>query len=392
LTVKRTSRRRVWFILHGWLGANLALMTALLFLSGTLASVSHEIDWLLDRRVRAESRDRTIDWDQLRAIVASAAPGTSIVSIFRAPERVIEPDWDLPFAARVAVRDPAGNERIVFVDLSIGRVTGVRHWIDFPFLMRQLHYNLFTHPFGFYFNIALGVAVLGAMVTGLVSYRRFWRGFWRKPRWQAPPRVMWGDLHRLVALWSLPFLLIVAVTGVWYLVPDLVTRFGGAEAARPSAGVRPMLPLDLLAARAEATIPGFDIRFVQMPTLSGGPIAFWGQAGNLLMHQRGNRVVLDSATGEVLALHRSSEKGALTRWNDTTDALHFGSFGGLAGRILWCLFGLAASGLILSGTFIRAYRLSRQLTWSLPSLGSWRWVNLGLLFLPGFGLIALLLS
>lgn len=392
MTSRKTSRRRAWFVIHGWLGANLALLTGLLFLSGTVATVSHEIDWLLDDRVRAVSRARHLGWEELRELVAEAAPGEEISSIFLGPERVIMPGWDLPFAARVAVRNAAGEERILFVDLSAGKVNGARSWIDFPFLMRQLHYNLFIHPAGFYLNIMLGAWVLGAIVTGLISYRRFWRGFLRAPRWQAHARVICGDLHRLIALWSLLFLLVVSVTGVWYLVPDLVMRFGGVGTASVPAPERPMLSLDDLARKAEASIPGFDIRLILLPATPGGPIEFWGQADNLLMHQRGNRVILDSTTGEILMRHRSSEKNALIRWNDTTDALHFGSFGGFPGRILWCVFGIATSLLILSGTMIRAYRLSGEMSWHLPALGHWRWLNLALLFLPCYGLLLLTLS
>jgi len=388
----RTSRRRVWFIVHGWLGANIALMTALLFLSGTLATVSHEIDWLFDKSVRAQGLARSISWEELRALVAAAAPGERISSIMLGPERVITPEWDLPFAAKVAVVDHAGHERILLVDLDAGKITGTRSYIDFPFLVRQLHYNLFIHPWGFYFNVLLAVWVISAIVTGLVSYRRFWRGFFRRPRWHAARRVLWGDLHRLIALWSLLFLILISVTGFWYLIPELALRFGGNAPTQAPVVQRQMMSLDELAANAEATIPGFEIRLILLPDLSGGPIEFWGQANEPLMHQRGNRVRLSSATGSVLAVHRSSREGALHRWNDTVDALHFGSFGGLIGRAVWCLFGVATSLLILSGTLIRAYRFAGEPGWHFGWLGRWRWVNFGLLFLPAAGLIILILQ
>lgn len=387
------SRRRTWFIIHGWFGANLALMTALLFLSGTLATVSHEIDWLFDKSVRAQGLARNISWEQLRTLVSQAAPGERISSIMLGPERVITPEWDLPFAAKVAVVDHTGDERILLVDLDAGKVTGARSYIDFPFLVRQLHYNLFAHPWGFYLNVTLAAWVIGAIVTGLVSYRRFWRGFFRRPRWHAAPRVLWGDLHRLLALWSLLFLILISMTGFWYLVPDLIMRFtsGGAKNIERITPHH-MQSLDELAARAEAAIPGFDVRLILLPETPGGPIEFWGQADQPLLHQRGNRVQLNSATGEILSVYRASGKGALYRWNDTVDALHFGSFGGLIGRIVWCFFGIATSLLILSGTFIRAYRLSGEIGWHFGWMESWRWVNFGLLFVPAAGLIILLVQ
>ncbi len=40
--------KRVWLDLHRWVGLKLSILLSFVLITGTLATVSHEIDWLLD--------------------------------------------------------------------------------------------------------------------------------------------------------------------------------------------------------------------------------------------------------------------------------------------------------------------------------------------------------
>lgn len=55
-------------------------------------------------------------------------------------------------------------------------------------------------------------------VSGLVSYRRSGRPVALAKRHQRPPRLAGRGLHRLLALWSLPLLLIIALTGIYFFL------------------------------------------------------------------------------------------------------------------------------------------------------------------------------
>jgi uncharacterized iron-regulated membrane protein len=85
----------------------------------------------------------------------------------------------------------------------------------------------------------------------------------------------------------------------------------------------------------------------------------------------------------------------LPRLAHTAERLHFGSLGGLPTRVLWFLCGLLLAVMIGSGTLVhlkRSIKLTREyvqggppvkwkdaaqrtLSWRLPWLGRWRWIN-----------------
>ncbi|WP_052389153.1 PepSY-associated TM helix domain-containing protein [Belnapia moabensis] len=94
---------------------------------------------------------------------------------------------------------------------------------------------------------------------------------------------------------------------------------------------------------------------------------------------------LHPVTGAVLDIQRGEALTPMQRVVETADPLHFGNFGGLPIKLLYLVFGLGLTGLIVSGgclTLRRGIRLrqvagqSRTDGWR---LGRWRWANLALL-------------
>ena len=81
--------------------------------------------------------------------------------------------------------------------------------------MAQLHAYLLIPTWGYAIVCSFAFFLLASLVTGLITYRKFWRGFFRKPR-RRNLRTLMGDLHRLGGLWSIWFLVIMIDTGLWY--------------------------------------------------------------------------------------------------------------------------------------------------------------------------------
>ena len=67
---------------------------------------------------------------------------------------------------------------------------------------------------------SLALLLAASLVSGIVTYKKWWRGFFRAPR-GGDGRRMTGDLHRLMGLWSLWFVALITLTGLWYLVETL---------------------------------------------------------------------------------------------------------------------------------------------------------------------------
>jgi len=361
----RLDRRRL-FELHGWIGIKLSVLLAVIFVTGSIATVSHEIDWLLNPAIRvtppgAGAGGARVSWGTMYERVRRTYPEAAVTGLFapRGPR----------FAAEVFVQRPElEGTRRVYVNPYTGAVQGETSYFNVQRFFRSLHYGLFLEVVGIYVVGFFGFVLLVSLATGLVVYRQWWRGFFRL-RVTKGARVFWGDLHRLLGVWSIPFTLIIAVTGIWYFV-EMALYHAGRHPAPPAPelsaaklarhGTAPVpLPLDRQVAIARAAFPGLEIRSIFLPTTPAAPLYVDGQAGDLLVRDRANTVLLDPYDGEVIHIQRAAELAPLHRWSDTADPLHFGTFGGLATQLLWCVLGLALSGLLFSGALLWLRRVRR---------------------------------
>lgn len=346
-------RRPLAYRLHNLFGLKLSLFLAFVCLTGTVATVSHEIEWLLQPQVRATAGAPRWGamWDAARA----AHPDGWLRGIGSYDRS--DAGW---FAKAASMALPDGREVTVLVDPGTARVTGEQQGVTFHSFMRGLHYYLFAPgDWGFYLVTALGFVVTGSVVTGLIVYKRFWRGLWRRPRFDRDARTWLGDLHRLGAVWSLPFLLIIGGTAIWYLLErDLLAWETPPPVAAPLRAQPDGATVDRWVATARAAMPGLEVTAVSLPWGDGEPVIVQGQWRAWLVRERTNAAYLDPVTGKLLGLRDAGRIAATERWVHTADPLHFGNFAGLGSKLLWVAFGLAITGLAATGAVIHGKRLA----------------------------------
>ena len=353
---------RIWFRVHSFTGVITGLMLFVICWSGTFAVVSHEIDWLVTPEVRAEWRLDRASWGETLAVVQTRFPDAEVL-------------WmSAPLYARSAteaVIDLPNQDLVrVFVDPLTMQVNGANSSLSVQRFFRSFHMNLFLPFVGDYVVLAFSMTLLTSLVAGLLFYKRWWRRFFQLPRGRG--RTFWSMVHRTAGLWSVWFLLVIGITGAWYLFEAFRYDFGDgkrffADFEEPSAQqILPPatdkrfseFPLDDLIDRARALRPDVDIRMVRFvgPTI----LEVTGQADHMLVRDRANSIYLDRRSGRVLHEHSASDMPLYWRWSDTVDPLHFGDFGGLWSKAVWFVFGLVLSGLILTGTWLHAHRFARE--------------------------------
>jgi uncharacterized iron-regulated membrane protein len=364
--VVRRSWRRLAFAVHAWLAIKFSLLLAVILVSGTVATVSHELDWLLNPAIRIAPANAVApddvtpaQWAAAHAAVQRAYPGGEIGSI-AAPLAT-------GFAMEAIVRTDGDRSRRVYLDPTTAEVRGVTTYFNVQRFLRSLHYSLFIEQWGIYIVTSLAFLLIGSMVSGLIVYRRFWKGFARLPRAAATSRQRWGDLHKLVALWSIPFALIITVTSVWYFVEAAAYDLGvdppevhDWPLAQPAAAA---LPVAALVERVRAAYPDYRIATLHPPADADQAFGFTGQNGSLLVRARANKVWLDPSTGAVVADRLAAEQPAFERLVHTADELHFGTlgvWGGLWSKLLWFAMGAALCFVQLSGTLVWWKRLRQQ--------------------------------
>lgn len=349
-----TSSRRIWFDLHSWIGLKLCVFMAFVCLTGTLAVLAHEIDWVLHPQMRVEPASTRVSWGQQLDAARAAYPGWQIGRI-SAPE-------DTLFASQLTAKNPQGRSRFIWVDPYRGTVTGDTAWFNAHRFLRNMHRHLMMPTkIGVPIVSALGIALLLTLATSLVIYRKWWKGLLAWPRRERPRR-FWGDLHRLAGVWSLWFVLLIGLTGVWYLVESL-----GAEA--PPIPWRTLADTDVLPAARQsidgATLdaaimqarrdwPGLRVSGIALNEAKG-LITLEGQADAILVRERVNALRY-RAGGPLLQRVAGTDLGLHQRISEMADPLHFGDFAGLPVKLLWFGFGALLTLLSLTGAYLYGLR------------------------------------
>lgn len=359
---KKPAWGRLWFDWHSWLGIMGGLLLFLICWSGAFAVLSHEIDWLLTPTLRVSPDGEAADLAAIQGKLKAAMPETRLIAVFK--------PLGPRFAAVGLVSTAARQTRLVYVDPYRLEITGTASVVTVQRVFREFHQDLFgLYGAGKYLVCLLSVPLLLSLVTALLFYKRWWRRFFEL-RAGRGPRAFWSSLHKVAGLWSLWFVPVIALTGFWYLFEHaryhLVDgKFAYVDAyplavhplpALPSAGER--MTFAALLDAAQSARPDLDIRAAYSDRK--GYFYVVGQAGDPLVRDRSNSLFLDPRDGRVAYSQRPGDLSAYWQWSDMADPLHFGNFAGLPVKLLWFLFGVALSGLSLTGAWLHVKRLRRD--------------------------------
>lgn len=353
--------RRIAFKLHGWSGFLLSILLFTICLSGTLAVVGNEIDWLLNPDMRAAPSSEPTAWSAIYRNVRAQYPEAQLMWL----EAPVEPG----FAAEAVIRRHDLNQPWrVYADPYSGQIQGEASWLTAQRFLRDFHMYLFTPYWGKYIVTVFGVTMLVSMITGIIVYRKWWTGFFTFER-ERGRRILWGSLHKLLGVWSLWFVAVIAITGTWYFVEALLFDFTNfAYIGLPTVDdddlsdygpVAPLADLDAVVARAKQEVPSLRVALVGLPAGGRDVISVQGQTDAVLVRDRTNRVNFHPFSGEVVSVQLAQDLSPAWRWVDTADPLHFGDFGGLWSKLIWFGFGLAVSAMILTGAWLYLRRVRR---------------------------------
>ncbi|EPL04366.1 PepSY domain-containing protein [Pseudomonas sp. CF161] len=361
--MSKKSRSKIWFLVHSWLALPIWFFVLIVCVTGTLAVVSQEIVWLANPDVRASKPSddaQALSYDQVVAAIKQAEPQLLV-------ESISTPD-EAHFALDVGINYPDGRSVTVYVNPYTGAIQGVSPQFDFQAFTRALH-GWWLVPFtngyswGWYLVSLLGLPMLASLVTGLVVYKKFWKGFFKPVRFRHGARIFWGDFHRLSGLWSIWFIAVISITGIWFLIRAILGDNHISISSEPivpviarenvpiSADGKPaaMIGLDEAISIATQKIPGFDISFVSLPSNAYSHLYIGGRGWYPLMFQTAN---INPYTGSVDSSSLLADRNALEFVTESMRPLHTGDFGGLWIKLIWFFFGLLLSMMVLSGLLI----------------------------------------
>lgn len=260
---------------------------------------------------------------------------------------------------RVVVTTPKGAR---YIDAQGQIAQPVRHeWTDF---ILNLHYYL-NLPFvpGMVVTGTLGVMLVVLALGGILAQPRIFRDAFRM-RIRGQRQLAQADWHNRLAVWTLPFVLALGVTGAYLGIRLIVfqsiavERYGGnvQKAYAPIYGGEPEkndAPAAL--ARVDRAMdwmalhqPDHRVTFVMVdhPQTAGQQITFIADHSKRLIYGEEYRFDGD---GHFLGSLGLADGPMGRQAIASTYKLHFGNFGGLPVELAYLIFGLALCVIIATG-------------------------------------------
>lgn len=347
-------RKRFWQ-LHSWLGLIFGLGLLLIGVTGSLLVFREELEIVVHPDVIRLDQPATnrLPFDRLLADANRQLPGYEITGWVVRPDpekRLADVLWVVPHGSiewQFATLDPSSGQLVASPRESHDAITG---WL------LDLHYTFFADHVGMIITavFATGLCLLG--VTGVWLYRDFWKNFFTL-RWGRSARIFFSDVHKMVGISSVAFNVLLGFTGAYWNFTHVI----GEELQNlPEPG--PMerrlysdtLSIDAIVADAARRLPGYRANYISLPWMEGVDATLYGSFPDAgpLRGPYGTHVAYDAQNGAHKSTFDLRTAGAWAQCVDAFTPLHFGTFGGLPVRILWCLGGLAPGVLAVSGFVI----------------------------------------
>ncbi|MDX2267410.1 MAG: PepSY-associated TM helix domain-containing protein [Bryobacter sp.] len=365
--------RKVLFQLHLWAGIFLGLYFVVIGLTGSLIVYKKELERAaIPQLIQVPVKAERASFQALYEAVWAAYPQASISNVFLYPEGV---SWSF--------RLSENKERVqVYVNPYTAEVLGEdRYGGKFLQWVYDLHVNLLAGKTGVLLNGLGGFALALMSISGLVIWwpgLRFWktgfvyafRAHWKRQNY---------DVHKLVGLASAAILLLLGLTGSYWTWPKEYESFLAWATQGPAKTSAPRIApiarknwqdLESILQAARQALPEGEpslFRFASRPddvhSLKRILPTDWRTQGD-------DTVYLHPATAAVVHIDRHAEQALGVRLQRDIYALHFGTFGGHATRILWLLIGITPTVLFVSGLLMYWNRVlvKKQAGWNRPRL------------------------
>jgi uncharacterized iron-regulated membrane protein len=329
-----------------------------ILLTGSIAVFSAEIDWffLPEMRSSDSTPSAQVAWGASFDAARRNYPEYELDSLNRYLQEYI--------ALQVVANTPWNELVRIWVEPGDGTISGVTPWYNVQRFFRSLHRHLMMpNNLGIPIVTFMAFPLLISLIAGLFIYKKFWRGLFKRPRFELKARIWLGDLHRLIGLWGSWFIALIIITSIWYFVEE----FGGNAPTFPtpvsrSWGGSSDLPrgfsgqeLDQAVELALIELPGLEIRRIGL----GETLIIEGDLTANFVRPRANSVYIDPLNLRVLGSYKGEELGLHNRISEAADPLHFGYFGGLITKIIWFFLGISMTALSISGFMIYGARLKK---------------------------------
>jgi uncharacterized iron-regulated membrane protein len=355
-----TRSLKLWILVHKWTSLICTLFLLMLCLTGLPLIFWHEIEHTLGDHPEALSLPPDaplVSIDELVAVAREERPSHFV--------QYVSTEDDEPNLIGVGMGESSGAlETTVFFTFDTRSTEVLDVWsreergvMD---VLWQLHYDMYAGLPGTLFLGFMGILFVVSLVSGVVLYAPFMRKLtFGTVRRERSLRTRWLDLHNLLGIAAMLWLLVVGGTGVINtLAVPIFGHWQNTELAAMTApyeddaatGGTGSVQRAVDAARRAS--PDGELFFIAFPGYSyAGEQHFvsYMRGSTPLTSRLFSPFLIDAASGRVIA---EGEMPWYVKLLLLSQPLHFGDYGGLPFKILWGLFDIIAIVVLGSGVYL----------------------------------------
>lgn len=359
--------RSLVFQLHRYLGLFCGLILVIIGTTGSLLIFEPELEHqFIEHRFGAiVPQGNLVNIDMVVAMVQAELSRTSGLTLGNI---LIPQDATSPYQARLW----DASDRLVqlFVHPYTGQVMGTiseaESWLQ---IVLRLHYQLLAGNTGMIVAGITGLLLFILSLTGIVlwpGWLKLIAGF--KIKWKAHPKRRNFDLHKVVGAIAAVFLAFTGFTGFcwnFYDWSSLLIYTITFTSKPPELSSKPLpdqsvLPVSKSLEIADTTFPNSITTYVGLPSKPDGIVRVGKRQAHESFRYGESEVLVDPYTGQILRVQNSKTLGLGDRVLNAFIPLHYGTFWGVASRILYVFVGLAPLLLFLTGLMMWWYRKRKQ--------------------------------
>lgn len=380
----KTSTFKTWYAVHKWTSLVCTAFMLMLCLTGLPLIFSHEIDHALGHSVEAPelssaAQGQTVQRASLDGIVADSLarrPGDAAQFLIGDLE---DPDlWflrlgekvDAPEASAFYTYDARTGEFLSAYPIDEGIMN----------IILRLHLDMFAGLPGMLFLGFMGLLLVLSLVSGAVVYGPYMRRHeFGTVRHERSRRIRWLDLHNLLGIVTLVWVLVVGFTGVVNTLSiPIFNHWQSTQLADMTAPYRDQAPLaqaasvDKAVATALAAEPDMRISFMAFPGndfASPNHFVAYMQGMTPLTSKLLKPLLIDAQSGR---LADSAEMPWYVSALLLSQPLHFGDYGGMPLKIVWALLDVLAIIVLGSGIYLWLKKRKLPLEARMPGLQTTR--------------------
>ena len=362
--------RNAWLMAHRWIGLTAGLMFAFSGLTGSLIVFHLAIDeWLNAGTMLTRNHGQQLSMSEIVSAAEQASPvlGRIVHAYYpRVPNGV--------FILQFRESDSSGKSEAkeVFVDPVTAEILGQRQRNSgMMAFIHRLHANLLSGEGGRSLLGGLAMLITVSLMSGLILWWPLIRKGFRTGL-AIRRRTLIFDLHKSLGAAFSPILLVIALTGIYLGLPDIVkplvrsfseeTKLPGKVKSTVPTDKRSPIGPDAAARIAGDVMPGCRVMSIELPIKADDSYrVFVRQVGEVGELRGVGRVWIDQYGGDCLATRDWRQFTFADTYFRIQLALHSGDAFGQLGRCLFCVGGLIPMILYVTGFILWRQRKRSQL-------------------------------